>query len=85
MDLKFAAGSMPKLEEFETLFDAVKTKSFNGSDLDFGIENLACLTSITCSVLGNKEGVDAINTVKAAIDRAVRTHPNHPRLFFVQR
>jgi disease resistance protein RPM1 len=82
MNLMFAAGSMPKLEFFETRFDAVKTESFTAGDFDFGIKNLACLTTIRCIAAGSGAGVDVIKAAKAAIERKVRTHPNHPRLFF---
>jgi disease resistance protein RPM1 len=97
MDLMFAAGSMPKLEEFETLFDALKTESFSGSVFGIGIENLTSLTTIICTVVPmwtprqkqNSMGTEnveaikaAIKSVKAAIEREVRTHPNHRRVSF---
>jgi hypothetical protein len=81
MDLMFAAGSMPNLEELQTVFNAVKTKSFTDGDFDFGVENLTRLTRITCIPIG-RESVDAINAAKAAIEGKVGTHPNHPSLSF---
>jgi hypothetical protein len=79
MDLMFAAGSMPKLEELNTFFNAVKTEAFIGGDFDFGVENLTCLTSIRCSLVGRGR-VDVINAAKAAIEEKVGTHPNQPSL-----
>jgi disease resistance protein RPM1 len=81
MDLMFAARSMPKLEELETQFSAVKTEAFTGGDFDFGVENLTCLTAIGCS-FAYSDSVDTINAAKAAIEGKVRTHPNDPRLSF---
>jgi hypothetical protein len=82
MNLMFAAGSMPKLEFFGTRFDAVKTESFTAGDFHFGIENLACLTTIRCIAAGSGADVEVIKAAKDAIERKVRTHPNHPRLLF---
>ncbi|XP_047043193.1 disease resistance protein RGA5-like [Lolium rigidum] len=73
MNLMFTAGSMPKLEEFQTRFDAVKTESFIGGDLDFGVENLTSLTSIRWIASGHG---DAVNAARAAMERklgALRT------------
>jgi disease resistance protein RPM1 len=81
MDLMFTAGSMPKLEELDTIFDAVKTEAITGGDFDYGVENLTCLTTIICRYAYN-ESVDAINAAKVAIEEKVRTHPNQPRLHF---
>jgi hypothetical protein len=79
MDLMFAAGSMPKLEELETRFNGVKTEAFTGGNFDFGVENLTHLTAIRCWLVG-AGSVDTINAAKAAIKGKVGTLPNHPTL-----
>jgi disease resistance protein RPM1 len=80
MNLTFASGSMPKLENLMIYFDAAETKSLTNDSFDFGIENLPCLTFVKLGVLGSVES--AVEAVKAAIERAASAHPNHPSVCF---
>lgn len=78
MNLMFAAGSMPELGKLEIDFDANETEfTTSGGGFDFGIENLPCLIALTCKVSSI-----SFEAAKAAIERAARTHPNHPTLLF---
>uniref|UniRef100_A0ACD5UJC5 Uncharacterized protein n=1 Tax=Avena sativa TaxID=4498 RepID=A0ACD5UJC5_AVESA len=74
VDHMFAAGSMPKLEKLVLICHVLEADS-----LDFGIENLPCLTTVRCEANGDLGIVEA---VKTAMERAVSTHPNHPSLVF---
>uniref|UniRef100_A0ACD5TAY9 Uncharacterized protein n=1 Tax=Avena sativa TaxID=4498 RepID=A0ACD5TAY9_AVESA len=76
LDLKFAAGSMRKLEKIEIVYLCI----VEANSLDFGIENLPCLITIGCIVRMGE--VDIIEAGKAVIERAVNTHPNQPTLLF---
>ncbi|XBI50681.1 hypothetical protein VPH35_114052 [Triticum aestivum] len=75
IDLMFAAGSMPKLENL-MLNSVGRVK---GDSPDFGIENLPCLVTVKCVVGCSDFRVEA---VKSAMERAVSIHPNHPSLLF---
>ncbi|XP_037449169.1 disease resistance protein RGA5-like [Triticum dicoccoides] len=77
IDLMFGTGSMPKLEKLElNQFRMVEANS-----LDFGIENLPCLTSVKCiKVVDDDDGI--VEAAKTVMERAASTHPNHPSLLF---
>jgi disease resistance protein RPM1 len=76
MNLKFAVGSMPNLENLTMLFCPDETDG----DFHFGIENLPCLTSVKCEVRGYDGS--RVDSAKAALERVTSTHPNHPTLSF---
>lgn len=74
MNLTFAAGAMPKVDDLRIQFDAKKTESLGtGGAFDLGIENLPSLVKIRCRV----------GAEKAAIQEAANAHPNRPTLFYV--
>nr|ATE88993.1 CNL1 [Triticum turgidum subsp. durum] len=71
IDLTFEAGSMPKLENLEI------QGTLEIGSLDLGIENLPCLVTVKCKIVGNA------GTFVAAMDTmeiAASAHPNHPIL-----
>ncbi|XP_020157112.1 disease resistance protein RGA5 [Aegilops tauschii subsp. strangulata] len=83
MNLTFAVGAMPKVDDLRIQFNAAKTGSLGTSgDFDLGIENLPSLLKIRCVVWG--DGVDSsrVEAAKAAIREAANAHPNRPTLFF---
>ncbi|KAF7092194.1 hypothetical protein CFC21_094700 [Triticum aestivum] len=84
MNLTFAAGAMPMVDDLSIEFDAAKTGSLGTSgDFDLGIENLPSLLKICCVVWG--DGVDSsrVEAAKAAIREAAKAHPNRPTLDLV--
>jgi len=76
VDLMFGAWSMPKLEKL-----VLESLGVVEADcLDFGIENLPCLSTIECiDVYYFDDG--NVEAVKTAMERAANAHPNHPSLF----
>ncbi|MBC2899628.1 hypothetical protein CFC21_112447 [Triticum aestivum] len=76
VDHMFAARSMPKLEKLVLICHVAEADS-----LDFGMENLRCLSTIRCEANGDRGIVQAAKTV---MERAVSTHPNHPNLLFLR-
>ncbi|VAI51778.1 unnamed protein product [Triticum turgidum subsp. durum] len=75
MNLAFAAGAMPMVDDLLIEFDAAKTGSLGASgDFDLGIENLPSLLKIRCIVWGYGEAAEA------AIREAANAHPNRPTL-----
>ncbi|KAF7091996.1 hypothetical protein CFC21_094527 [Triticum aestivum] len=70
MGLIFEAGCMPRLEKLVLCFLMLLTSD----DFDFGIEHLRNLKFIRCHYW-KKE-------LKAALERSIATHPNHPTFQF---
>jgi disease resistance protein RPM1 len=79
MDLMFASGSMPKLEKLKIGFNAEETESVTSGAFDFGIENLPCLVTVDCIAC---DFMIRDSAARAAMERAVSTHPNHPTLSY---
>ncbi|OEL37568.1 hypothetical protein BAE44_0001413 [Dichanthelium oligosanthes] len=77
LGLMFEPGSMPKLEVLVLVFDAIETSRLCNLDFAFGIEHLPCLTSIRCDIHSLGEILPPSKAVMVAMDRVVRTHPNH--------
>nr|UBY07468.1 NBS-LRR disease resistance protein [Dasypyrum villosum] len=74
MNLTFAAGAMPNVDDLSIEFNAAKTESLGTSgDFDLGIENLPSLLKIRCKVWGYE---DDRSRVEAAIQEAANAHPN---------
>ncbi|KAF7081522.1 hypothetical protein CFC21_085455 [Triticum aestivum] len=92
MNLTFADGAMPKVDELLIEFNAAKTKSLGTSgsfffDLwstsggfDLGLENLPCLVKIRCVLRGYD--ISRVEAAKAAIREEANAHPNRPSLSF---
>ncbi|VAI63364.1 unnamed protein product [Triticum turgidum subsp. durum] len=77
MNLTFAAGAMPKVDDLQIEFDPEETEFLGTSgDFDLGIENLPSLLKIRCVVHGY---VDS-SRVETAIREAANAHPNRPTL-----
>lgn len=82
INLSFAAGAMPKLEDLRIVFDAEKIESLGTSGaFDLGIENLPNLVKIRCEVFGDDSS--RADAAKAAIQEAANKHPNYPSLSIV--
>ena len=77
----FSMGSMPKLELLSIELNASKIEILTNGGFDIGIGNLPCLTAIKCIIYYNGKCVhEEVEVAKAALERAVSTHPNHPSL-----
>ncbi|XP_044952844.1 disease resistance protein RGA5-like isoform X1 [Hordeum vulgare subsp. vulgare] len=80
MNLTFAAGAMPKVDDLLIKFDAEKTESLGtGGAFDLGIENLPSLVKIRCRVWGDDSS--RVEAEKVAIREAANAHPNRPTLY----
>lgn len=79
LGLMFGPGSMPKLEELVLVFDAIETSRICNLDSVFGIEHLLYLNSIHYDIHSLGEILPPTKAVMVAMDRVVRTHPNHPK------
>ena len=78
MNLTFAAGAMPNVDDLLIAFDPEETESVGTSgDFDLGIENLRSLLRIRCGPRRH----DSSRT-EAAIREAANKHSNHPSLSF---
>ncbi|KAM3245383.1 hypothetical protein ACQJBY_056610 [Aegilops geniculata] len=78
MNLTFAAGAMPKVDDLSIEFNAAKTESLGTSGVfDLGIENLPSLLKIRCDLYGYGRRAEAAGT---AIREAASAHPNRPTL-----
>lgn len=90
IDIVFEAGSMPKLEKLKICFSPTMNEYLfstggisGGGPFDFGIENLSCsLTTVVCECESFNED-HSLEATKAALERAVSTHPSCPTLDFV--
>jgi disease resistance protein RPM1 len=90
IDLMFEAGSMPKLEKLTIGFSPTmneylfRSGGITGTGpFDFGIENLAgSVTTVVCECETFNEA-SSLEAAKAALERAVSTHPSCPALDFV--
>ncbi|XBI50404.1 hypothetical protein VPH35_113814 [Triticum aestivum] len=79
MNLTFAAGAMPLVDDLLIVFNAEETGSPGTSgDFDLGIENLLSLVKIRCVVWGDED--DRVEAAEAAIREAANAHPNRPTL-----
>ncbi|CAM0907727.1 unnamed protein product [Alopecurus aequalis] len=76
MDLKFAAGSMPKLEMLVFFTGGPYLYSSDTFGFDFGLQNLHGLVTLGCSVSGESR------CFEAAVKCAANTHPNRPTVHF---
>uniref|UniRef100_A0A8R7URA0 NB-ARC domain-containing protein n=2 Tax=Triticum urartu TaxID=4572 RepID=A0A8R7URA0_TRIUA len=87
--MMFEAGSMPKLEKLRIDFTPAtneylfSTGGLTGSGpFDFGIENLpSSLTTVVCECK-SFDGDCTLEATRAALERAVSTHPSRPALDF---
>ena len=87
--MMFEAGSMPKLEKLRIDFTPAtngylfSTGGLTGSGpYDFGIENLpSTLTTVVCECK-SFDGDCTLEATRAALERAVSTHPSCPVLDF---
>ncbi|XP_044418353.1 disease resistance protein RGA5 isoform X1 [Triticum aestivum] len=87
--MMFEAGSMPKLEKLRIDFTPAtngylySTGGLTGSGpYDFGIENLpSSLTTVVCECK-SFDGDCTLEATRAALERAVSTHPSCPALDF---
>ena len=83
MNMTFAAGAMPKVDDLSIAFNAAETESLGTSgDFDLGIENLPSLLKIRCQVWGYRDDFNRVEAAKAAIMEAANAHPNRPTLSF---
>ncbi|XP_044952563.1 disease resistance protein RGA5-like isoform X1 [Hordeum vulgare subsp. vulgare] len=90
IEIMFEAGSMPKLEKLNIDFTPAtneylfSTGGLTGSGpFDFGIENLPIsLTTVVCDCK-SFDGDCTLEATRAALERAVSTHPSCPALDFV--
>nr|UBY06981.1 NBS-LRR disease resistance protein [Dasypyrum villosum] len=83
MNLTFAAGAMPKVDDLSIEFDGEETESLGTSgDFDLGIENLPSLLKISCYVYGRGRDSNRVEAAEAAIREAANAHPNRPTLSF---
>ncbi|KAM0883829.1 hypothetical protein ACQ4PT_031363 [Festuca glaucescens] len=90
IDMVFEAGSMPKLEKLKICFSPTmneylfSTGGISGAGpFAFGIENLSSsLTIVVCECESFNED-HSLEATKAALERAVSTHPSCPNLDFV--
>ncbi|KAM3245386.1 hypothetical protein ACQJBY_056613 [Aegilops geniculata] len=81
MNLTFAAGAMPKVDDLLIEFNAAKTESLGTSGVfDLGIGNLPSLVKIRCVVWGYVDDSSRFKAAKAAIREAANAHPNRPTL-----
>ncbi|KAM3245380.1 hypothetical protein ACQJBY_056609 [Aegilops geniculata] len=81
MNLTFAAGAMPMVDDLRLEFNAAKTGSLGTSgDFDLGIENLPSLVKIRCYVWGYADDSSRAEAAEAAIREAANAHPNRPTL-----
>ncbi|KAF7087118.1 hypothetical protein CFC21_090337 [Triticum aestivum] len=87
MNLTFADGAMPKVDELLIEFNAAKTRNWGGSFLisstsgfDLGIKKLPCLVKIRCVLRGYD--ISRVEAAKAAIREEANAHPNRPSLSF---
>nr|UBY07466.1 NBS-LRR disease resistance protein [Dasypyrum villosum] len=81
MDLTFAAGAMPMVDDLLITFNVAITESLGTSgDFDLGIENLPSLLKISCDVYGDDRS--RLEAAEAAIREAANAHPNRPTLDF---
>ncbi|KAM3245375.1 hypothetical protein ACQJBY_056607 [Aegilops geniculata] len=84
MNLTFAAGAMPKVDDLLIEFNAAKTESLGTSGVfDLGIGNLPSLVKIRCVVWGYVDDSSRFKAAKAAIREAANAHPNRPTLDLV--
>nr|UBY07124.1 NBS-LRR disease resistance protein [Dasypyrum villosum] len=89
IEMMFEAGSMPKLEKLRIDFTPAtneylfSTGGLTGSGpFDFGIENLpSSLTTVVCDCK-SFDGDCTLEATRAALERAVSTHPSCPALYF---
>ncbi|KAF7087120.1 hypothetical protein CFC21_090339 [Triticum aestivum] len=81
MNLTFAAGAMPMVDDLSIAFHPENTESLGTSgDFDLRIENLPSLVKIRCIVHGNWSDGSRGKAAKAAILEAANAHPNRPTL-----
>uniref|UniRef100_A0A0D9XSG7 Uncharacterized protein n=1 Tax=Leersia perrieri TaxID=77586 RepID=A0A0D9XSG7_9ORYZ len=85
LGLEFGAGSMPNLEELVLMFKAARKFDETNEDFFFGINNLSHLVSITCEIDCFPEPEIMAEELEDTIRRAVRMHPNNPRLHIYKR
>ncbi|KAM3245387.1 hypothetical protein ACQJBY_056614 [Aegilops geniculata] len=84
MNLTFAAGAMPKVDDLWIEFNAEETGSLGTSGaFDLGIENLPSLLKIRCEVWGYGDDSSRVEAARAAIREAANAHPNRPTLSFI--
>ncbi|KAF7087109.1 hypothetical protein CFC21_090328 [Triticum aestivum] len=84
MNLTFAAGAMPLVDDLLIVFNAEETGSPGTSgDFDLGIENLPSLIKIRCILWGNRNNRSRAEAAEAAIREAANAHPNRPTLYLV--
>lgn len=76
MDLKFAAGSMPKLEMLVFFTGMPYLYSSDTFGFDFGIQNLPSLVTLECRVSGDSRCFEAV------VKSAAITHPNRVTVHF---
>uniref|UniRef100_A0A0E0AUT1 Disease resistance R13L4/SHOC-2-like LRR domain-containing protein n=1 Tax=Oryza glumipatula TaxID=40148 RepID=A0A0E0AUT1_9ORYZ len=77
-EVMFAAGSMPRLEQLYLWLNTSKTMSLANGGFDIGMRNLPCLTTIRFKVY--RHTGEEFDHAKAALERAVSSHPNQPTL-----
>jgi disease resistance protein RPM1 len=80
LGLVFEAGAMPKLQELILLFDEDKTGSLTDGEFDFGIQHLPCLALVTCYLWPSKHQYEHEQPVLDALNKAISSNPNHPKL-----
>ena len=84
LELIFETGSMPKLQKLVLNFCDYDRCSWTNGNFDFGIGNLACLTSVRIRRRGYflKRGRPywGESESKASFEKAIEAHPNHPSL-----
>lgn len=86
INLKFAAGAMPKLDSLHMRFRSDEIKSpGTGGTFDLGIKNLPSLHTMECVLSYTGECIHLLDLAKSAMLKEANEHPNHPTVSFNDR